>query len=157
MEMKPMLEIYHSLLSDSINEEGVYPHPAIIRDANGHTTMLSLDLTASEAMKVFITQIHKLGGVEAILAMDRYTKPGQGTKYNDLMAGWYYNAESALSYQDRLQTFIIEYQHEPRIVDPYVWDNPFWTPILKEQFFTAAKWATTHLFPEEQSKHETVH
>jgi hypothetical protein len=120
-------EIYHSNIANWIDESGVYPHQAMVVDKNGKIGVFALDFrTPSEVMNELLKVLLKEQPKEMIYGLDRFTKPNQGTTLGDVIAGAYWNG-------DAWRSFIIEYQHEPRIVKPLDWNNKFWTAAIKEE------------------------
>ena len=120
---KPLPELYHDLVSSSIDENGIrIPHGVIIA-GDGTMTMLALAVPPSQGYDVMLAQWQKLQGKEMIFAFDRFTMEGQGTTLGDLMAGHYCS-------RDGTRPFIIEYQHDPRIVKPIAWENAHWNAAL---------------------------
>ncbi len=121
-----ILKQYRDIISSAIDEKGVYPAHALVLSHDDKVTMMALDLSSTQSYGAFLKAIRDEKAKEAIFALDRSTLPNQGTKYADVLAGQYYVG-------GEFRPFIIEYQHEPRIVDPLVWDNEFWTGALTRE------------------------
>jgi len=117
--MNPLPEIYQRLIGSSIDANGVYPHHCLWRK-NGKVSMAALALPRPRQVlaTVVLTMIQELPD-ELIYGLDRFCLPGQGTTLRDCIAGAHYCG-------DKWRPFVIEYQHEPRIVKPIAWDNEFW-------------------------------
>lgn len=126
----------HDFVVSAIGEKGIEIPHALLLNRKGELTMMALMLDEpTQAYAAVLNTILKDDAVEAIFGLDRFTKPGQGTKYQDVFGGHYYkrdlNSDKSIFDPGFFKPFIIEYQIEPRIVDPIVWDNPFWNQGLK--------------------------
>lgn len=121
--MKGLVEQFHEHIDRCIDAGGVYPHQAIHVKA-GKYTMMALDL--NDAAQVYMTiaaVMLKESPEEAVVGLDRFCKDGQGTTLGDCITAAYWDGKL-------WRPFIIEYQHEPRIVLPVNWDNEFWNPRI---------------------------
>jgi len=129
---QPLPDSYRDLMASCIDEEGVSIAHGIVIDAAGEMTMLALAVPPMQAYKVMLGQWLR-GAREMIFALDRFTKPGQGTTLGDLLAGHHFVAGVPP------RPFIIEYQHDPRIVKPIDWHNAFWNRGLIDELTAAVK------------------
>lgn len=120
---------YRDALGAHIDEEGVKIAPALVIGENNLLTMMALAVPPAEAYLVVISEVTK-GAREAIFALDRFAKPDQGTTLGDLMAGHYYS-------RGVFKPFIIEYQHEPRIIHEIEWHNQHWNYVLSAELTAA--------------------
>lgn len=119
---------YHDFMAAIIDESGAGMTHAMIINATGQTTMIALDVGPTEVYRVVLSEIFA-GANEAIFALDRYTKAGQGTRYSDVLAGHYF----AGPLPGMFRPFVIEYRPAPRAVEPICWDNPFWNGVLRAE------------------------
>ena len=131
---KPLPEVYREWIAATIDEKGVGLSHGMIVDADGGMTLYALDLTPPQAYAMMLGEWTKRRPAEMIFALDRFTKPGQGTTLGDLVAGFYCPSQSAAP-----RPFILEYQHEPRIVKPIEWDNLFWNAALHSEIIAALR------------------
>lgn len=122
MKQTEFLDSFHTYVSELIDEAGVYPFPGISRFQDCKEIAAITD--AELAFRWFFKQIAK-GASECVVALDRTTKAGQGTEFDDVLTCLYWDGAS-------IHSGVINYQHEPRIVRPTDWENPFWN-------FTMAK------------------
>jgi hypothetical protein len=120
---------YRDVVDSHIDETGIEIAPALVINDAGLLIMMALAVPPTEAYTAVINEITK-GASEAIFALDRFTKPGQGTTLGDVMAGHYYS-------RGVFKPFIIEYQHEPRILGEIVWDNEHWNTALTGELASA--------------------
>ena len=120
---KPLPEAYHDWLVATVDEKGFETPFGMVIGTDGRMTVLALAVPPAEAYKVVLATMQEVGVNEAIFALDRFTKPGQGTTLRDVMAGHYLAEGTA-------RPFIVEYQHAPRIVKPIDWHNTFWNRAL---------------------------
>lgn len=128
MKLVNLPEDYFSHIERSIDEKGVYPHQMMLVDKNDGLGLYAIAM--NEPCQVFnavMAAVMKEQPKELIYGLDRFAKSGQGTKLGDLIAGNYWNGEV-------WRPFIIEYQHEPRVVKPLNWGNEFWNAALKEEW-----------------------
>lgn len=122
---KSLPDQYHDWVIATIDAEGVSQQGLILRE-DGALTVFALHVPVPQAYQIMIAQFQDLQGIEAIFGIDRFTKPGQGTSLGDLVAGHHLTRGGT-------RPFIIEYQHDPRIVKPICWDNPFWNAGLNAE------------------------
>ncbi|CAN5371224.1 hypothetical protein BH10PSE14_BH10PSE14_04680 [soil metagenome] len=119
-------DMYHEHLARCIDEKGIeIPHGFVVHQ-DGTMTLLALAVPPDHAYRVMLSQWLR-DAKEMIFALDRFARDGQGTTLGDLMAGYYFVRG------ERPRPFIIEYQHEPRIVYPIAWDNAFWNSALARE------------------------
>jgi hypothetical protein len=124
---EPLIDQYHSFMVETW-DDGI-PLGMILKD-DGSIIMVALALEPEQAYEVFLSMVVEEKAAEAVFALDRFTKPGQGTKYNDVLAGHYFDRSLGKS---PWRPFVIEYQTEPRHFDPVDWDNTFWnTSLIRE-------------------------
>lgn len=121
-------EIFHDLISNAIDEAGVYPHQAIAKRADGKLEMMALD---GALLGVLVAKANEPQIVELIYGFDRMTRPGQGTEFADCLAGAYYQQGAGW------RPLVIDYQHEPRIVRPINWANGFWAQAIRRELDSA--------------------
>lgn len=133
--MESLPEKYHNVISKFIDEKGVFPHQMLVLDQNDKLGVFALALDKpNEMMHVVIKTLVKENPKELIYGLDRFTKAGQGTTLGDLVAGCYWNGTG-------WRPFIIEYQHEPRVVKPIEWNNAHWNENLKKELLDYMKGA----------------
>jgi len=119
-----------------IDEEGVYPHQGMARKQDGKLEVLALAVDVPTLIKTFW---NKLGdSEEVIFGLDMTTRPDQGTRYADalVLAHWRKDPSKELADPSCLRVGVINYQHEPRIVDPIDWDNSHWDHWVRSVFPT---------------------
>jgi hypothetical protein len=120
-------QIYHDNIARLINEKGVFPHQMLVEDKDGKLGFMALALDQpSQVMNHMLQVLVKEKPRQLMYGMDRYCKPGQGTTLNDCIGGAYWNGEA-------WRVFVIEYQHEPRIVKPIDWHNDWWKKSIREE------------------------
>lgn len=124
---KSLVEMYHDLIKNSINDEGIFPFPALVRKSDDSISMLALAVPPQNAYQIIIQQYYNADdNSEIIYGLDRVTKPNQGTEFNDCFTGawmvdgiWY--------------PYVINYQIDPLLVRPYDWANDFWVGIITRE------------------------
>lgn len=130
--MKPLTETYHDWIAATVDESGFdIPH-GLSLDRTGGMTVLALAVPPEQAYLTMFAQWRR-NAVEMIFALDRFTKPNQGTTLGDVLAGFHFTRGESP------RPFIVEYQHDPRIVKPIVWDNPFWNAALLGEITTVLR------------------
>ena len=123
--MKPtLLQPFLDLVC--IDAEGVYPIPALYTDRDGKLVCAMLNLSGEEALHHVWRLISCENATELIFGFDRYTKPGQGTEFADVLTCAHWHPSFGDKWNSCWKPFVINYQHEPRIVRPPDFDNTFW-------------------------------
>lgn len=122
----PLNQVFWDWMNATIEPEGFRLGHGMIKTQTGELIVLALDLELHQSYQTMILSALKEGASEAIFAIDRYTLPGQSTKYGDLLAGHYY-ANGAW------RPFIIEYRYEPRAFEPIDYTNMCWTEFLNRE------------------------
>lgn len=122
--LKPLTAVFEGWIAATIDEEGVSIPHGLLLDQHDQLTMIALAVPVPDAYRVMLFEILQRDAKEAIFAFDRFTKPGQGTELGDLVAGHHFEAGN-------WRPFIVEYQHDPRIVQPMNWTNAFWNSALR--------------------------
>ena len=121
--MTDLPTLYHQTIALCIDEEGVMPHQCIVRHGDA-VSMAALALPPGGVLS-YVRRGFERGGVdELIYGLGRFTRPGQGANLGDVVAGGWYRRDRGW------RIGIIEYQHEPRIVLPWCWDNAFWNAAV---------------------------
>lgn len=133
---KPLPTTYHEWLASTVDEQGFEIPHGMLLTADGGMTMVALAVPPTEAYKVMLGMFVRDNASEMIFALDRFARPGQGTTLGDLMAGFH------LVRGHNPKPFVVEYQFEPRIVQPIDWDNAFWNAALSIELRNAL---STHL------------
>jgi hypothetical protein len=126
-ERKPLIDVYHNMMVEQWTGDSDDVPKGLLRKADDSLTMVALALEPEEAYTAMLQMIVTEEAEEAVFALDRFTKPGQGTKYADLLAGHYYERNRG---EMQWRPFIIEYQIEPRVFEPVDYTNQFWTAAL---------------------------
>lgn len=132
MTDKPLIDTYLDWLSLAIDAEGVSLPNALVLHEDGTMTVIALPLSPDQAYRLLLA---KFGDDvrEMVFAFDRFTKPGQGTTLADVMAGFH-----LVRFQEP-RPFIVEYQHEPRIIRPVDWSNESWNAALRGELLGALR------------------
>ncbi|WP_010185985.1 hypothetical protein [Sphingomonas sp. PAMC 26605] len=119
-----LTETFHDWLLSTIDEAGVsIPHGLVLGD-DDNLTVVALAVPIDQAYAFMLTEWALNRPKEIIFAIDRFTKPGQGTTLGDLVAGHHFVRDQSS------RPFIVEYRHDPRIVQPIDWGNLFWNSAL---------------------------
>lgn len=126
-DAKPLEEMFHGLVKLSIEAHGVYPHHMLVRTDEG-VEVYALDLKPAQAFAYFLRATLK--AQEVVFGLDRFTLPDQGTTLGDVVTCAHFRREGD---QVTLRIGIIEYQHDPRIVKPWDWENSFWNQRMLEE------------------------
>jgi len=131
---KSFTDQFHDLVAMSIDDKGVYPQQAMAVDGEGRLSVFSLALPAPQIYEWFGAQLLTGGHCQIIFGVDRFTRPGQGTEFADVITCCHWRKEAADGLHFRIG--VINYQHQPRIVRPFDWDNEYWgVQMAKEMAF----------------------
>ena len=130
---EPLIETYFHAIERAIDEKGVYPHQGLLRKGEG-LEVHALALDFPELVRHFWDQLGESD--EVIYGVDMTTRPGQGTRYADalVVVHWTRDRDKKLADLSCVKVGVINYQHEPRIVDPIDWDNSYWDGWVRGVF-----------------------
>lgn len=106
----------------SIDSSGVYPFPGIAVMRDGGIEFAAIT-DAGLCFDWFRKQLANPDCGEAIFGIDRTTRDGQGTKFDDVLTCCHWQRSDS----GGARIGVINYQIEPRIVRPFDWKNVFWT------------------------------
>lgn len=133
--MKDMVEMFVKANTRAIDAEGIRIPQAIARMDDGSLTVVALAMSGRDAcyqaFRAICLVIGRDRPCEVVWGWDRFTRPGQGTTLGDLLTVHHWAREHRSCAGWRFG--IMEYQHEPRIVKPVCWENPFWTAMLRAE------------------------
>jgi hypothetical protein len=119
--------MFHFMVSQAIDADGIYPHPAAVLDHQGGVSVMSLALPPTDTLRTVVRAAFATNTSELIFGMDRVTQPGQGTEFKDVFAAaWFRKGQG-------WKVGVINYQHAPRIVRPWDWDNAFWISAVTSE------------------------
>jgi hypothetical protein len=127
-------DVYFEMIERVIDEEGVYPHQGVARKKDDSLEVMAIAVDVPTLIQTFW---NKLGeSEEVIVGIDMSTRPNQGTHYADALvfAHWTRDPSKKLTDEDCLRVGVINYQHEPRIVDAIDWENTHWTHWVRAVF-----------------------
>lgn len=123
---------FFSAVEVHIDDEGVYPFPAMSCDSDGRIEFAMIT-DAELCFKWFWEKTTKPETVEALFGLDRTTKEGQGTEFDDVLTCLHWKRPNEVDDSSEYRVGVINYQVDPRIVRPWDWDNEFWrTRMLAE-------------------------
>ena len=125
-----LVAYYETLLPKFIDSEGFQYPPMLALKHNGELTMV-LPMVGPE--QIFDTAnmalIANMEYKEVVFAVDRFTKPGQGTKYDDVLTVFWWYGPHEENYGFRFG--VINYKKtEPVVIEPIDWNNVFWNDIM---------------------------
>ncbi|TCP30727.1 hypothetical protein [Sphingomonas sp. BK235] len=123
---KDLPTTFHEWIANAVDADGFFPHGLVIAE-DGTMTVIAFDVPPDQIYQLMLAQWEQDPRLrEAIFGLDRFTKPGQGTTLGDVVTGWHFIREGA-------RPFIVEYQHEPRVVKPLEWANDWWNAVLTRE------------------------
>lgn len=114
-----------------IDSSGVHPFPGIAVKQDGGIEFAAIT-DAGLCFQWFKTHLKKLDCAEVIVGIDRTTREGQGTEFDDVLTCFHWQRE----HQDVLRVGVINYQFEPLIVRPFDWNNEFWRKRVLDEVNT---------------------
>lgn len=125
-----LADMFHHAVSIAIDADGVYPHQARRRTKAG-IQVFALDLSHMQVMDLTIQRARESETEELIFGLDRLTKPGQGTEFEDVLpAAWFRKGVG-------WKVGVINYQPDPLIVRPWDWHNVFWISTITHELIQA--------------------
>jgi hypothetical protein len=125
-------DFYWSELPNQIDKSG-FPNPPILGLQHDGTLIYGavLDLDANRLFDVVHNKfISDIKIKEVVFAIDRMTKPSQGTKYDDVLSiFWWYGPHEYPGFRYG----VVNYQIDPLIIEPIDWNNEFWTGAMTRE------------------------
>ena len=122
--MSSLIEQFHAYVSNIIDSEGVYPAPGFALDGEGGLHIAAIT-DPSLAYEWFWNQISNELAAEVVFGLDRTTEAGQGTKFADVVTCVHWReggfSDGKEPWGTAFRIGVINYQHEPRIVEPWDW------------------------------------
>lgn len=115
-----------SAVESLIDKNGVYPHQMIVERKDGTVEMNSLDLSPYQVYEYAKSKASDPETSRMVFGLDRFCRDGQGTTLGDCVGCLIFDGE-------RWDTFIVEYQNEPRVVKPIDYGNEFWNAALRRE------------------------
>jgi hypothetical protein len=121
-----LVEEFERMSALAIDDNGIYPHNGMVVDKDDKLCLCALDLKPAEVFQWLWQQVTVESAKEVIFGLDRSTKPGQGTEFDDVLTCCHWREDLADKWNRAYRIGVINYQIEPRIVRPIDWDNEFW-------------------------------
>jgi hypothetical protein len=125
-----LLEHYHEWMAETWDGDEDSIPMGMLRKDDGTLLMVALALEPDQAYEVMLQMVITEQAAEAVFTLDRFTQPDQGTKYDDVLAGQYFDRSLGKS---PWKQFIIEYRKEPRLFEPVDYDNDYWNAALRRE------------------------
>lgn len=117
---------FHEYVSNMIDEEGVYPSPGMSIDEDGKMEIAAL-CEPETAFDWFWNQVTIKQSKECIFGLDRSTLNGQGTEFADVVTCVHWaEGMDGKNWHNSFRIGVINYQHDPRIVRAFDFENAFW-------------------------------
>lgn len=125
-----LLDGFVKIITRSITKKGIYPFPVMHLDGKGVFHVGVLDLKPEQCFDLFWSIVCRGECSAIIMGLDRFTKPGQGTEFNDVLTVVCWWDDPKVTWKATHRVGVINYQHEPRIVRPIDWGNAHWNKQL---------------------------
>lgn len=121
--MDDLIKQYCEYVHPLIDEEGIYPTPGIVKNADDTLSIYAMATQAPEIIMLMFSNSRKPEIVEQIFALDTFTKEGQGTTLDSCLILFH------VARDEQARVGVMEYswnagQPLSKAVD---WNNPFWT------------------------------
>ena len=130
---------FFEYVEEMIGDEGVYPYPGIALMPDGKIEIAALAIEPSGVFRWFWDMVSIKGAVECMTGLDRTTREGQGTEFNDILTCWCWKEGlDGKPWNKSFRVAVINYQNEPRIVRPLDWDNKFWNSRIAAEVSASA-------------------
>lgn len=121
-----LVDQFHVYVTGMIDEKGVHPFPGMAVKKDGGMNIVAICETET-ALKWFWEQITRNQAKECIFGLDRSTRDGQGTEFADVLTCVHWVEEEGKNWSESFRIGVINYQHEPRIVRPFDFENVYWS------------------------------
>jgi hypothetical protein len=127
-----LLDKFVNHVNVTMDKRGVYPTPVMYRDLDDGLNVSALlsDMSPRQCLEYFWSIPCLAQGKAVIMGIDRFTQPGQGTEFRDVLTLFLWWDDPAITWYDSYKVGVINYQNKPRIVRPIDWDNAFWNKQL---------------------------
>lgn len=121
--MENILETYCKYAASLIDEEGIYPTPAVAKNADDTLNLYAMAVNPPQIVMIMLGNSKKPEIVEQIFAFDTYTQEGQGTTLDSCLILFH------VSRGQTARVGVMEYSWNggSPITKPVDWSNPFWT------------------------------
>jgi hypothetical protein len=126
-----LVERYEQTLAVMIDDDG-FPRPPLLALHHDETvTMATMAVPAEQIFQLASDRfIGDLTVKEVIFGVDRFTKPGQGTKYRDVLTVFHWAGEYGEDGGFRFG--VVNYRPgSNKIIEPIDWNNAFWNDIMR--------------------------
>jgi hypothetical protein len=130
--MSDLVKQFEDYLPTQIEEAG-FERPLLL--ASHHDGQITMAVMAIPGDQIFHHACHHfltdLTVKELIFCVDQYTKPNQGTKYDDALIVFWWAGEYTEDYGFRFG--VINYRPPPNLlIEPIDWNNAYWTEKMRE-------------------------
>ena len=136
------IQSYMGIVKSSVDKEGIFPHIVISKTDKeklviGYIDMNDMKDVWRQLMKFWKQPTDSGKVVEMIFGVDRTTKPGQGTLYDDCLPFIYVNRSNGSTTKLKIGVINYDVKRIGTKIDPVDekidWDNPLWTSrLIKE-------------------------
>lgn len=127
--MKPIHDIFHQMVSGLIDKTGIFPHQMIIARM-AEIEMMSFDTNRLTLVHAAAASALADPDTTALMfGIDRTALDGQGTEFKDVLVCPHWTRRGGW------RVAVLNYQHTPRIVRPWDWNNPFWIETATREMF----------------------
>ncbi len=136
--LKDLPKLFFEMVCCIIDEKGIFPPPLLVKKANGSLEAGVITGPVQFAYNVVKLHFNDSECLEFVYGLDRYTRPGQGTEFNDVFVGAFCEKRNGIIVW---KPYAINYQKEPRIVRDYDWNNNFWNECTLNELKKIDAWA----------------
>lgn len=132
-EQGSLPEIFRGIVESFIDEKGLELAHAVCVCHDGGIEVVALAVEPEQAYKWLLAMAASRPDiVEIMLGIDRYTKEGQGSEFDDVVAGPHWRRQP--DGMGTVQGFTIDYKFgPPKIVRPVSYDNDFWREAITQE------------------------
>jgi hypothetical protein len=129
-EQHTLIKMFEECLPRLITETGFPRPPVLSLHHDGSVTMATMLVQPERMFETVMKQIMTdLTVREFVFAIDRYTQPDQGTKYNDILTLFWWVGERTENFGFRFG--VVNYRPCPEpLIEPIDWHNAFWNAKL---------------------------
>lgn len=125
-----LVKRFEEYLAITIGKDGFPNEPLFALHHDDTITMAVMAIPSEQifkyAMQNFLTD---LTIKELVFGIDQYTKPGQGTKYDDVLTVVSWVGERVGNFGFRIG--VVNYRPPPNtVIEPIDWDNQYWNDVF---------------------------
>lgn len=134
---KRLRDIFRGFIESIIDEKGMEVSHGIAMTKDGGIEIVVMMCDPGRCYEWLLCTIaSRQDIVEVMIGIDRYTKPGQGNEFADVIGGVHWRRVGQM--KGIMRPFIIDYKFgPPKVVRDVSYRNSFWNQVLEQEHKSA--------------------